>query len=619
MESPPPERPHPERKHRLPAASVVAAGTVILAVAATGVSIAAADHGAPHVLGGSAARYVPADGHVEWVLDQDSTLRMTESARSIGYGQLLLLPVSAGASVLGGMSDHEAHTAQLWRESSTTLSNTDSGAGDGMVQTSDLHRLSAEGLGLLASSGGSVGFAYSPALLELPASVAPGSTWSSKGDALPNGLMTYTANYTAAVPSDSELVAASGLGGKALASCLQTAGESVYKDDTGTILIEITETDLWCEGRGRVAIVATVNGTRVVQGPPASPPRQSAPPSVVVPVQWSSPDIWAVREMELGYADAFFGEQKLAVALANSPVRTASGLIVAANQTGDDITALRQKGGALERKWVGHPGGEVIGLGTADGVVIATTSYRQVVAYSSAGRRLWTIDTPELVLAQPVDAGDGRVVFVGLDGTVSSVDARSGKPAWSRKLDADVSIPATVAGKAVVLVDRAGRVTAFDGETGETLWSRDGESVSRAVAAADLVVMVGEDGFARALDASTGDRRWEIRYSGASRAALAVGDRVVLVSDEQTLGVDPRTGAVSWQREAADDAVTDGRRLILLEHDAAKLIDAVGVAERTWNIPSLSAAVYRYGVAGSDGFWLFRSNQAVTTIGQPDG
>ena len=618
MESPPPERPHPEQKRRHSAASVVAASIVTLVVVATGASIAVADHDAPEVLGGSAARYVPADGHVEWALDQDGILRMTESVRSIGYEQLLLLPASAGASVLTGMSDHEAHTAQLWRESLTTVQDTGSDPADGTVQVSDLHRLSAEGLSLLASSGGSVGFAYSPALLELPASVAPGSTWRSEGDALPNGLVTYTAEFTAAMPSDRELVAASRLGAEELNSCLQTTGKSAYLDSAGTVLIEITEADLWCEGRGRVAIVATVNGSPVVQGPPATPPGRVAPPSVLAPVQWSSPGSWAAREVELGYADRFFGEQKLSVALANAPVRTASGLVVATNQTGDDITALRQREGVLMREWIGHPGGEVIGLGTADDVVIATTSHRRVVAYSSAGRRLWAMDTPELVLAQPTDAGDGRVVFVGLDGTVSSVGARSGELAWSRKLDADVSTPATIAGGAVVLVDRAGRITAFDRSTGETLWSRDDERVSAAVAVESLVVMVGEDGFARAFDALTGDRRWEVRYTGSSRAALAVGDLVVLVSDEQTLGVGSRTGVVSWQREGAEDAIGDGRSLILIGLDEASLVDESGSVERTWAIPSLSIAVYRYAVVGSDGFWLFRSNQPVTRIGEPD-
>jgi outer membrane protein assembly factor BamB len=299
-------------------------------------------------------------------------------------------------------------------------------------------------------------------------------------------------------------------------------------------------------------------------------------------------------------------------------VRIASGLVVAANQTGDDITALRQKDGVLLREWIGHPGGEVISLGTADDVVIATTSHRRVVAYSSAGQRLWTMATPELVLAQPTDAGDGKVVFVGLDGTVSSVGARSGVLAWSRKLDADVSTPATIAGAAVVVVDRAGRITAFDRGSGSTLWSRDDEPVSAAVAVESLVVLVGEDGFARAFDALTGDRRWEVRYTGSSRAAVAVGELVVLVSDEQTLGVGSRTGAVSWQWEAADDAISDGRSLILLRHDDASLVDESGIVQRTWTIPSLSIAVYRYGVVGSDGFWLFRSNQPVTRIGEPD-
>lgn len=628
MESPPPERPHPEQKRRRSAASVVAASTVTLVVLATGASIAVADHGAPYVLGGSAARYVPADGHVEWVLDQDNTLRMSESARSIGYAQLLLLPASAGSSILNGMSDDEAHTAQLWRESSTTVPDDAPGAGDGTgngtAQSSDLHRLSTEGLSLLASSGGSVGFAYSPALLELPASVAPGSRWSSKGDALPNGLVTYTASYTAAEPSYEKLLEASGLGVKELARCLQTTGGSEYKDSSGVTLIEITETDLWCEGRGRVAIVATVNGAPVVQGPSASPQTDRASPEAASPVRWLAPGSWTVGEADFGYPDEFFGAQKLTVALANSPVRTAGGLVVAANQTGDDLTALRQKDGAFAREWIAHPGGEIIGIGTVGDVVIATTSLRQVVAYSSGGARLWTMDTPELVLAGPVDAGDGKVVIVGLDGTVASVDATSGEQEWSRKLDADVGSPAIVAGKAVVLVDRAGHITAFDRSTGKTLWSKDGEPASAAVASdstdgsGNLVVIVGDDGFARAFDSRTGDRRWEVRYSGTVGSALAVDGLVVLASEEQVLGVDGRTGTVAWQRQGADGAISDGRVLVLLESDIARIVDASGVVEKSWSIPPLSTAVYRYGVAGSNGFWIFRSNQPATTIGHPD-
>ena len=623
MESPPPEGPDTAaaRRKRIRPASAIAATTVTLVVAATGASIAIADHGGPEVLGGAAATYVPADGHVDWILDQDGVLRMSESARSIGYEHLLLLPFTAGVAVVNDLSDPEAHTAQLWRETSLTLSGDDPAPSenpelpDVPAQTSDLYRLATDGLSLLASSGGGLGFVYSPALLQLPADVAPGSRWSGAGEALPNGLMTYTARFTASVPENDDLIAASRLDATELSECIQTDGSSVYRDGTGATLLDISEADLWCEGRGRIAIVATVNGTAVVQGPPEAPPGGSASSATPVPVRWAIPGDWKVGEAEAGYHDTFFGDQKLNVALSNAPLRTASGLVIAANQNGDDLTALRPEKGALTRDWIAHPGGEIIGLAAVGTVTIVTTSDRQVVAYAGSGQRLWTLDTSELVLARPVDAGDGMTVVVGLDGTVLSIDAQSGEVAWSHNLDADVSVPATVAGSAVVLVDRAGHITALERTTGEPAWSEYGSPVATTVAVGDTVILVGEDGFARAFDAATGDTLWEARYNGVLRAAVALGDRAVLVTNEQAFALDARTGAVAWKRAGAEEAITDGRMLILLDEETASLIDATGAVEATWDIPSLSTAVYRYSVAGEDGFWVFRSNHPVTTIG----
>lgn len=198
MEPPPAPGPHAKRMRApIRPASVTAAATLAAVVLATGVSIALADDQTAEQLGGAGAKYVPVDGHVEWVRDNLGTIRMSESARSIGYEDILQLPNSAGATVVGLLGE-EARVAQLWRESTLTIAGAE-GDQSGM-QTVDLHRLSAEGLSLIAGYGGSIGFAYSPALLELPADVAAGSTWTSAGDALPNGFLTYTAEFTASRP-----------------------------------------------------------------------------------------------------------------------------------------------------------------------------------------------------------------------------------------------------------------------------------------------------------------------------------------------------------------------------------------------------------------------------------
>src|SRR5690606_30881206 len=106
-----------------------------------------------------------------------------------------------------------------------------------------------------------------------------------------------------------------------------------------------------------------------------------------------------------------------------------------------------------------HPGGAIVTHGTTGDVTLVSTSLRQLVAYDGNGVRLGRADVPELVVAPPTATGDGRLVTVGLAGTVTLRDAMTGEPAWSHKLGADVEIPAVVTGDTVTVVDRAGTIT----------------------------------------------------------------------------------------------------------------------------------------------------------------
>lgn len=617
MEPPQSESPQAEPAPRpVRTTSVIAVVTLVASTVVTGVSIAAADRQPGEQLGGAAAAYVPVDGHLEWVLDDLGVLRMSESARSVGVNHVLQLPTSVAGSVIGALGD-DTRTAQLWRESATTVSGGDPDAD--RPQTTDLHRLSEDGLTLLAGYGGAVGFAYSPALLELPADVAPGRSWSSAGDALPGGLMTYSAQYTASVPSDPELVAASRLTVDELEGCLQTDGGSVYLDESGTTLLDIRETDLWCQGRGRVAIVATVNGTPVVQGPPAEPPTgATGPDAVAAPPAWTDGAAWQAREVTPSHLDPFFGEQSVTPSLASPPRRTASGLVVAADQNGDDLVAFRFESGGLARQWFSHPGGEILTLQTVGEVTVVTTSQRRTLAYAGDGRRLWERETPELVLALPTDAGDGAVVTAGLDGTISSIELLTGDLVWETGLSADVSLPAAVDGERVVVVDRAGAITALDRATGERVWSDDGRGAASAVVGMrGAIGVLGVDGFLRAYGTAGGEHVWATRYQGFLRAIADLGGCMAFVMDELTSCLDLATGVVQWQRAGAQDAVSDGAGLVLFEEATAVLVDGDGAARRQWDIPPLSVSIYRYALAGDDGFWIFRSSQPALVVGRP--
>ena len=168
------------------------------------------------------------------------------------------------------------------------------------------------------------------------------------------------------------------------------------------------------------------------------------------------------------------------------------------------------------------------------------------------------------------------------------------------------------------MVDRAGAVSAFDSVTGETAWTADtGQVPTRLASGAGIAVVVGDDGFLRAFDAVTGAPVWDLRYTGNMRAAVMVGDKLVVATDEATRGVDLASGAVKWSRGGAEDVVTDGVRAVLFGETTVQLVDASGASESEWAVPSLSLAIYRYAVAGDDGFWVFRSNEPALAVGRP--
>lgn len=595
--------------------SVFAAGTLAVSVLVTGLSIATADSQHPELLGGAAAKFVPADGHAEWLIDNFGVVRMSESARSIGYSEILRLPTQAGVAVFNRLGE-DSRVAQLWRESAMTIRGAE--LDEAGTQTTDLHQLTGEGLSLLAGFGGNIGLTYSPPLLELPSHVAPGVSWSSEGDAGLEGMLTYSSQFEASLPSNRALLSVSGLSRAELAECLQTDGASVYRDESGATLFDIVESDLWCVGRGRVAIVATVNGEPLTQGPMVEPPEPV--PSTAFPAapDWNDDPMWLAAEAAPVNQDAFFGEQQLPIALTVSPRRTQSGLVVAINQSGGDLIALRLESGALTRQWFAHPGGELMTLETAGDVTIVTTSRRRIVAYAEDGQRLWAMNSPELVLARPTVIGDGTVILVGLDGTVSRVDSHTGDLLWDRKLAADVSLPAVVDGGNIVVVDRAGTITAFEKLSGKKVWTDDSQHVPTSTFAASGVFgLAGTDGFVRAYDAADGTPLWRIRYLGFVRAVAALDGKVMLVTNEMTACIDVASGAVQWIRAGADDAVTDGVRTVLFDEASARLVDAEGATIAQWGIPSLALAINRYAVAGSDGFWVFRSNQPALAVGQP--
>ena len=90
-----------------------------------------------------------------------------------------------------------------------------------------------------------------------------------------------------------------------------------------------------------------------------------------------------------------------------APVRTESGLVIRATLGPGDLVATTPKTlTEWTSIWRAHPGGTVLSLSAFGNVIIATTSNRQMVAYSDVGVRLWQLSLDDLAPTPPVRISD---------------------------------------------------------------------------------------------------------------------------------------------------------------------------------------------------------------------
>lgn len=591
---------------------IVPATVLVVVTSLVTVSFAVADNPVVEVAGGAAARYVPPEGYVHWSLAVEpgspDIRRVAESARSTGYTEAIALPESQTSHVLAALSS-DVRTTQFWREITHVLD------GEDQSQLTDLYTLTDDGVSLIAGYGGSVGWVYSPPLVQLPSDVAPGVSWTGEGDAMPFGLITYAHSAGAVAPNNAVLVANAQAHGVDVSECIQIDAETQLFDESGVEIVLIVQSELWCEGRGRVAAVANVEEVSSEYLASSPLPETTGVDANSAPRQWSDPGSWVRRGATVTLDDGFFGANPFNIGLADAPRATASGLLITANTNTADVVALEPSGDRLLRAWYAHPGGDIVTFATVGDVTVVSTGLRRLVAYDAKGRRLWQHPVPELVVAPPTAAGDGRVVSVGLDGTVTMLDAVTGEIVWATSVGADVDLSAAIAGGRVIVIDRAGVVSALDAATGEAAWSMDSEPAGELRVFGDVVAVVGDDGWLRTIAASDGEVTQSWRYGGSWRALVAANGSVVLATDEAILAVDPESGEELWRGEGVESAIGDGETIIVFRGETAVVLDAAGATVTSWDVPASLLWSTRYVVAVGNSFVLMHSGSDATIVG----
>jgi outer membrane protein assembly factor BamB len=554
------------------------------------------DRSAPAAAGGDAARFVPPDGFAARYEDAEGTVDAVENARLIGVEGLFTAPDPVASAVLASIGEGGVTGAQLWRETLTTA--------DGS-QYADLYLLDERGISEVAAWGGPVGFTFEPALHILPADAAAGDEWSSSGSAFGDGALTYRAEYRASTPP-AGMPAGTGSTLALAPDCLVVEGSLTIEQPGSGPLLESTGTTVWCPGKGRVLTTGEQNGSPVTSvvtdptamlatpTPPAADPAEAEPePDAGTGAEGATAtQPGEVTPLDAVAVDPFFGESVKQGAVTIPPAHTDDGLVIVANDRGDDLHAWRPGVSQATLEWVAHPGGVIVAVAAVGDIALAATSDRAVHAYDALGRRLWTWRGDELALARPVSAataGSDPLVATR-DGRVALLASEDGAERWSADLGADTRGAFTVAGSVVVLADERGRLSGLDLSSGELRWRVDAGMIESLAASPDGTALYAAtfDNELLTLDPATGETRWSDNFLGILRSTTATPAGVVLATDEETVGYDA-DGTELWRAAGGGvlpllDTPEDGATLAVQDRRAT-LRSPDGTVTGEWALP----------------------------------
>lgn len=177
-----------------------------------------------------------------------------------------------------------------------------------------------------------------------------------------------------------------------------------------------------------------------------------------------------------------------------------------------------------------------------------------------AVKRLWTANAgkgTEFMRLSLQPAGDGARVYVAShDGTVTALDAVSGRRIWRTETEAPLTAGPGVGDDLVVVLGRGGEAIALSAAEGTERWRTNvmGESISRPLVRNGMVVVATIDGKLRGLASFDGSERWSVEQPlppltlrGAT-SPVAVGTTVLSGFDNGRLvAVNLLDGEVEWE------------------------------------------------------------------------
>lgn len=211
-------------------------------------------------------------------------------------------------------------------------------------------------------------------------------------------------------------------------------------------------------------------------------------------------------------------------------------------------------------------------------------------------RQTWTGKIgPTAGLALQMHPQGGAVTLASTDGTVASINAKTGNDIWRIKLKDGIAAGVGSDGRWTAVVSRENDLTVL--EAGQVVWRRRlaAQVFTAPLVAGERVFVMAADRSVAAFDAATGAPLWSVSGTGAplvlrqAGVLLAVGDTLVAGVSSRLVGLNPDTGSVRWDAPLANSRGTN---------DVERLVELVAPVSRVQS--SLCARAFQTSVACTD-------------------
>lgn len=518
----------------------------------------------------AATRLVAEDGARTAFVVGGQQVVLETSRRQIGA-----IITSGPPGLIAGALDYKDTSLRWARETETSQ----------MGSLARLRKLGASGVMTTAEVTAHGVLRWTPGRLDLPAAIADGSTWTSSGI------------FSIVDPTNFASISETPYRARSRASVVSPTCLKVVREETrGTQVSTTTET--WCEGRGIVA--KDVDGASWQEVSQWSRPplgERPQPLSLSVASGWTA----TVNSRPL--------PAPLVLTTNLPPARLGKGLVAAQYTSGDLMWITRDHQAGL----LAHPGGSVTSLAAVGDSVVAATTQRRLVSYSSAGLWRWTLQLPDIVVGPLASIGN-QLFVADQSGQLHGVDADAGVVAWSWAAGEAITAGPVAAGRLVIGADSSDALFALD-PAGSHLWTRNLDSPVQAVATDGNTVAVAAADRLMVFDAS-GRPLGATRLTEDTSALVIVGGIIVRqaasgLSSYSTLDATPGwTLGGTW---GAPLALSDG--IAVLGSGRAVLLDTAGHEVSSWTLPQ-SAGDSLLVAPTVDGFAALGQPFAVTWVGR---